>query len=139
MKKTLIALILCFSLAMISCAAADPELFDHYSIYGLSENTHGLFDGEQFSFDVFINASELKAYFVETIWKDGKAMTRNHTADIKSRSGNLYFLFENGAAVKYRYDDTRANIWIDFSAGSLRVHGDAGWYVEYFDYMDSIL
>ena len=83
-----------------------------------------LFDGDMFSFDLYMSATDLSAWIIETTWKNGKSTTITLRANIKSKvnDNHLYFVLENGHTIKGHYDQNGYEFWLDFDSGSIRLH-----------------
>ena len=124
MKRFFIALIAGLLLLSSVIGASAADIFARFSTFGVTEKVEDLFDGDTFAIDLFFDGSSLKAYIVETVWEGSKIITRNYTADVKSKAGEgktLYFILENGTEIKGHYDENGYNFWLDFKAGSIKL------------------
>lgn len=124
MKRLLIMTMFSVLLLSVITGASAADIFARFSTYGVTEKMEDLFDGDTFAIDLFLDVSSLKAYIVESVWEGSKIMTRNYTADVKSKVGDsktLYFILENGMEIKGHYDENGYNFWLDFNAGSIKL------------------
>lgn len=124
MKRLVSILIVSVLLLFSISVAGAADIFARFSTYGVTEKVEDLFDGDTFAIDLFLDGSVLKAYIVESVWIDNKIMTRNYTADVKSKAGEgktLYFILENGTEIKGHYDENGYYFWLDFNAGSIKL------------------
>ena len=109
---------------ILSDSSAFAEADWKFSAYGSTEGIEDLFDGDMFSFDLYMSATDLSAWIIETTWKNGKSTTITLRANIKSKvnDNHLYFVLENGHIIKGHYDQNGYEFWLDFDSGSIRLH-----------------
>lgn len=135
MKRTL-----AFSIFLVFLCCSLPASADDYlmcfSTHGSTQGVDHLFDGDLFALSLYINSSKLTAYIIETTWNDGKASTLKLNASVKSKvdDNHLYFVLENGFVLMGHYDENGYDFWIDYDAGSVKLHA-ADEFTLGFDYI----
>lgn len=133
--KRLITIILILAMAAAVPASADCNYWK-FSTFGSTEGVENLFSGDMFSISLYMSVTDLKAFIIETTWKNGKSNTISLRADIKSKTTDnfLYFVLENGYIIKGHHDQNGLDFWLDYEHGSIRLHYDD----EFNPYLDLI-
>lgn len=133
MKKLLCVLLVL--LILIPAASAETTVLV-FSTAGSTEDVSHIFGGDYFHLTILMS-SDLKAEFVETIWKKGEFLTRSYPADIRSKKGdskNLYFVLNEEFTVTGHYDENGMDFWIDYIGGSVKLH-PVEEFNSFFDYL----
>ena len=130
MKKLLsVFLILCVLLSVSRSYAAD--MYARFTIYGSTEGTGSVFDGDTFALDLYIT-NDFTAYIQQTVWKGIDASTSIRFASVQTRtndSKNLYFVFADGSYYTGHYDETYGYMfWLDLPGGSIKLEMSEEFY-----------
>lgn len=130
---TLILILVLLCAAVPASAGSD---YWKFTTYGSTEHVPDLFDGDNFSLDLYMNVTDLSAIIIETTFRNGKASTIVLRAQVKSKTTDnlLYFVLENGSIIKGHYDQNGYDFWMDFDGGSVRLH----WADEFMDSLDYV-
>lgn len=136
MKRFLAVILFSVFLFLTVSAFAYDSDYLIFTTCGSTKGIEHLFDGDTFSYSLFMDPMTLKAFFVENTFKDGKLTTLTLRADVKSKDTDnmLYFVLENGYIIKGHYDQNGYDFWIDFDHGSIKLHM-ADEFNTYFDYI----
>ena len=124
MKKLIVVVLIISVLFSYSVSSADSTYWK-FSTFGDSDQTNGIFDGDYFSFDLYMNPTSLTAFIQLTTWKEYDVTTTTKFAAIKSRTNNpgvLYFVFSDGSYYTGKYDEKGTYLlWLDIKGYSIRL------------------
>ena len=121
--KRFFAMVISLVIVLSAHSAFAGSDYWKFSNYGSTEGIEDIFDGDMFSFDLYMDPTDLTAWFVETIWSKGQTTTLSLRAKVKSKAGDnhLYFVLENGHTIKGHYDQNGYDFWMDFDDGSIKL------------------
>jgi hypothetical protein len=123
MKRFFCILFVLVLLPVISFA--DPGVvlcyrMNHYAA-AYNEDHPGYFDYDTMMVDLYMMDDFKTAYYMKTVWTDGKIDTTGFVhCTIQKSDGKYSLIFDDGSCFYFYYDDA-SNLWLEMNGGSFHL------------------